>query len=200
MSKRTDAPLGAPEDHRLALGRAIRAARWPMTQANVGTLVGTPQSVVSTWETGRIPPSIDRIVELDALFGRPRGALLVDSGLVSQEAIGRSTQTTASGEPFQELDDGGAMADFPVLLGQWLSAHQPIIDCLASVRGLPDGEPAVAALRAIGPVVELRVALGIFFAFRGECAATQILGRFLGPLEWQRLWAAISDASSPAAS
>lgn len=68
MSNGSDALGVGWAERRRMLGAAIRRARHPMTQAQVGGAVHRPQSCVSVWENGGIELGIDRIFELEDLF------------------------------------------------------------------------------------------------------------------------------------
>lgn len=52
------------------------------TQAEIATAIGVTQGQVSAWMTGRERPTIDRILQVEEACGRPRGFVVVNSGLV----------------------------------------------------------------------------------------------------------------------
>ena len=178
MGERTKARGQGPSQRRQALGRAIRSARWPMTQADVGAAVGRPQSCVSTWENGRIELGVDRVLELDRLFGRAAGTLLLESGYVSREAV-RRVDMCRTFEAEEGHDTGpGAMDDYPELAVAWLAEYEPLVDAAVILRRLGTEPEALAALLASRPLTQLRLSWEIWGHLREvDVRSTRAPGR-----------------------
>lgn len=75
----------AAEVPRLRLmGAAIRSARLEagLTQARLGSRIGVPQSVVSSWEAGLVRHRVETVHLLEVTLGLAPGALLIAGGYV----------------------------------------------------------------------------------------------------------------------
>jgi transcriptional regulator with XRE-family HTH domain len=88
MTDRTNAFDLEAAQRRKALGHAIRQARKPMNQTELGRKVGRPQASISMWENGQVALQIEQVFRLEAALGLEPGSLLRDAGYVNGEAWG----------------------------------------------------------------------------------------------------------------
>lgn len=87
MQDVTDAHAGrTPEERALALAAAVRRARGEMRQVHFAELMGTSQSVISTWESGKTSPSMDTLVAIEERLDLPIGTLAAEAGYFSADA------------------------------------------------------------------------------------------------------------------
>ncbi|MCU1358087.1 MAG: helix-turn-helix protein [Acidimicrobiales bacterium] len=109
-----DAAVVAPR--RLALGRAIRAARGAMSQTEFGRLAGRPQSVVSEWESATRAPGLELLSRLEEGLGVPLGTLAAEAGYFSEDVFGSASDVVAC-RACDSLDEASASVSAAELLG-----------------------------------------------------------------------------------
>ena len=69
--------------HRLrALGRAIKAARGDLSQAEVGAQLGVPQSTVSRWERGGVDLGYEQVHQIEEVLDVEFGSIGKAAGFV----------------------------------------------------------------------------------------------------------------------
>jgi transcriptional regulator with XRE-family HTH domain len=68
--------------HLTNLGKAIRAARGSLTQAQLGALLQVPQTTISRWEKGQVALDVIQVAELEQALGLEGGSLLIAAGLI----------------------------------------------------------------------------------------------------------------------
>jgi ribosome-binding protein aMBF1 (putative translation factor) len=90
MEDRNDAPAWTQQSRTSLLGQAIRRARLGagLTQEQLGYRLDTPQSVVSTWESGTLCLRIETVHGIEVALGLAPGALLIAGGYVRMVAAG----------------------------------------------------------------------------------------------------------------
>lgn len=107
------------EGVRVAIGRALKAMRGRDSQDVIAELIGVTQVTVSRWEHGKSSPTLDQMVVIEDHYGRPRGSLLRDAGLI---------------EPVDTLEK--VVAADPRLSAQWriivLDAYERAVEFSAS--------------------------------------------------------------------
>lgn len=141
-----------------SLGRAIRQARRGLTQVELAGRLGCPQSSVSSWETGLVEPSLERVHVIEAALGLPAGRLLIEGGHIDAAAVmsavldGDVTETRR-----WRFVRSRADASFPENVATWLGQYRPLLDCAALLRESSVDDAALAALLNTAPVLALQL-------------------------------------------
>lgn len=152
MAQGSDALGRGWVERRRAMGAAIRKARHPRTQAEVAAAVGRPQSCVSVWERGGAELGVDRVYELEELFGLRHGALLEAGGYCQPP-----TPAWWLAPMTRARTNGGVPGanEFPQLAAEWLDRHGALVEAAATLRDLPRERAALDALLGSGPLSHL---------------------------------------------
>lgn len=180
-------PLGWIE-RRHALGKALRRARHPLTQTEVARAVGRPQSCVSVWERGGIELGVDRVYELEELYGVRHGSMLEQAGYIDRV---HAVWWEVRGEPVSGWAPEGfaeSLVDFQRALLEWLDQYGPVVEAAAILRE-DEGEPAsLALLLDTKALTNLRLGWEIWAGqveIAGEDPA-QLVSRWLSPYALER--------------
>ena len=187
MAKGSDALGVGWTERRRGLGAAIRRARHPMTQTEVGAALNRPQSCVSVWEKGGVELGVDRVFELEELFGLRHGVLLEAGGYL--DPVDTSWWLTPQAESGMAdrvpLDQVRA---FPVRLASWLPEHGVLVEAAAVLRELPRETQALGFLLDIGRLAELRLGWELWVGACEEAGVDPeaVMLEFLSPVAMQR--------------
>ena len=188
MSERSEA-CAEVIDRRRALGKAIRAARGAQSQTDVGRTVGRPQSSVSVWETGGLELGVDRVYELEDLFGAPHGSLLGAAGYIDVQP-----------GSWWAAYPSAATAEFPDLAAEWLSVHGALVEAAALLRECEQEPVALEFLLGTRPLTHLRLSWEIWSSISAQMPADaeeRDLERALGRSGLERCrWALWGEGST----
>lgn len=202
MNQASDALGRGWIERRMLLGAAIRRSRHPLPQAEVGRAVGRPQSCVSVWEKGGIELGIDRVYELEELFGLRHGELLEAAGYVEVPDVAwwcRAQPTPVSpgagaDPPMENL------TDFPRLLVGWLREHGPLVEAAALLRERAQDPLALQFLLECGRLIELRLAWDLWAnrCADSEVEPSEVMERTVSPTAVERCTMALWGPPAPA--
>ena len=71
-----------------ALGRAIRRARGSLTQAELGSRLGLPQTTISRWEQGTVDLGVGQVHALRRALGLRSGRTAYERGYAGPSEVG----------------------------------------------------------------------------------------------------------------
>lgn len=142
-------------ERRMALGAAIRRARHPLTQTEVAKAVRRPQSCISVWERGGVELGVDRIFELEDLFGLRHGVLFEAGGYCEARSGAWWSAPMVQTRERPSLEPVPGAGDFPQLAADWLGEFGPLVEAAAMLRDVPREADALASLLASGPLSHL---------------------------------------------
>lgn len=81
----------ARREQRQRLGAAIRRARGPITQQELGDRIGEAQTTLSRWETGEVELEIGQAARIEDALRLPHGWIARAAGLVDTQGLAEET-------------------------------------------------------------------------------------------------------------
>lgn len=156
MSHATDATRRA--ERLAALGAAIRAARGDRPQAAIALQLGRPQSSISSWESGTVDLSVERIRRLESALGIAHGSLLRSAGYIDDQV----PWWVDCGEPHE---DGRHFANN---LLAWLTEHGHLLETAIELRSWGEHE-ALAHLLETKALTMIRTSWVLWRSISQDC-------------------------------
>ena len=143
----------------LRLGKAIRAARLPLTQVELARQLGCPQSSISMWENGKVTLTAEQIHWLEGELELTAGQLLLEAGYIDPALpVAREQRSSRPVRPparWRSRVDGSA--SFPVRVAGWLEDFGALIDAICVLRDSAADDTALNALLDSQPILMLRL-------------------------------------------
>ena len=157
MQNRTGTPPIGWIERRHTLGAALRQARHPLTQSEVAEAVGRPQSCISVWERGGVELGVDRVYELEDLFGIRHGALLEAAGYCDPRPGAWWADPMVQTAQRPSLGEVPGAGEFPQLAADWVGRFGPLVEAAALLRDNERAADALEVLLDVGPLTHLRL-------------------------------------------